>query len=367
MKITLIIAALLLVVAGGYYVSIARAGMSEEEVLARSRSIRFDSKLKKFVNMDQASMDKQFQEMSIVGALTRLFTNDNETSPNKKLPTVKTDFDAFMMPQSGARAVWFGHSTFLLRLDDTNILVDPVFGDSVSPVPFTAPRFQEAPAKLSDLPKIDYILISHDHYDHLEKASMQFFADKGVMYLVPIGNKKRLMDWGVPESKIREMDWWETYIGDKVEFVFAPAQHSSGRGVFDQFHTLWGSWVIIGTEERYYFSGDTGYADHFKSIGDKYGPFAAAFVESGQYNKDWSTVHLLPEQWGKVNRELRAESYIPVHWGMFTLAYHNWYDPPEYLTEHSAKEGINLRIPRIGQIIHFDSAIESDPWWRDAL
>lgn len=365
MKLAIGIALLLV---GGLLTISACSSLSDAEKKNLSRSKQWDAKLGKFQNPNHALLDKQSEEMSFIGAVLELFTNDNENSPTKKLPLVKTDFTRFTQNSNEAMSVWFGHSSFLLRLDNKNVLVDPIFTNSVSPVPFTASRFQKLGITLDDLPDVDYIVISHDHYDHLEKESMKFFATRDVMYLVPLGIKKNLISWGVKPEKIKEFDWWENFKDGPLEFVFTPAQHASGRGLFDQFQTLWGSWAILGTNQRFYFSGDSGYADHFKTIGEKYGPFTAAFIESGQYNKSWSSVHLLPEQWGKVNRELKAESFIPVHWGMFSIAYHNWYDPPEYLIENSAKEGINLNIPMIGQIIDFDKALEPvKPWWREAM
>ncbi len=302
-----------------------------------------------------------------LSSILEFFSERKDGVPSKKLPEVKPDMELFLKPSNDLKAIWFGHSSFLLNMDGKIILVDPVFSGSASPFSFAVKRFQEPVLNLEELPDIDFLLISHDHYDHLDMKSVEFFRDKGGTFIVPLGVGSHLKGLGIQEGKIIERDWWESIKLDDVEFISAPAQHFSGRGLTDENKTLWASWIVRSPNHNLYFSGDSGYDIHFKEIGEKYGPFDVAFIESGQYNEKWPEVHLLPAQAVRAYHDLKAKKYFPVHWGMFELAYHTWYDPIEKLHKLSKEQNVDLLAPKIGQIVSVKEDHFLEKWWKDIL
>tara|TARA_Y100000780_G_scaffold232562_1_gene266379 strand:+ start:94493 stop:95590 length:1098 start_codon:yes stop_codon:yes gene_type:complete len=287
--------------------------------------------------------------------------------PLNKMPEVKIDPKILLSKnKSDINLSWLGHSSFLLSLNKKMILVDPVFSNAASPIPFMIKRFQAPVIALEELPKIDYIVISHDHYDHLDMETIKFFSEhKHIKFLVPLGVGAHLEGWGVPRKQIIERDWWESYQSEDIDFIAAPAQHFSGRGLFDRNATQWASWIIKSSEKSIYFSGDSGYDIHFKEIGSRFGPFDLALVETGQYNQNWREVHMLPEESIKAFKDLRADKFIPVHWGMFVLSYHSWNEPPEKLFELYDGDHKDIIVPRIGEVVRLSDDFEPSYWWRD--
>ena len=292
---------------------------------------------------------------------------NKNAKPENKLPEVKPDLAEFLSTSSNLKSIWFGHSTFLLNMSGKIILVDPVFSASAAPVSFMVKRFQEPVLSLEDLPKIDYILISHDHYDHLDMKVMKFFAQKNVKFITPLGVGSHLIGWGVKSENIVERDWWEGITFDDLTFTATPAQHFSGRdGVHDN-ETLWASWVIKDANNSVYFSGDSGFDTHFKEIGDKFGPFDVAFLENGQYNELWQEVHVLPEESSQAFLDLQGKRMVPVHWGMFDLSLHSWYEPIEQLEEQAKLKNINLLTPKFGQIVYTKKDNIFEKWWKQFI
>ena len=223
--------------------------------------------------------------------------NNKRGVPNRALPSMAPNLDEFLNCQNdNVKFIWLGHSTFLLRVAERTILVDPVFSNAASPVPFIAKRFQKTPLGLEDLPVIDFILISHDHYDHLDMDSIKFFKDKQADFIVPLGLSSHLMRWGIHQQRIKEADWWHSIKVGAINFTATPSQHFSGRDLFNSNKTLWASWVIATNSRRIFFSGDSGYDTHFKEIGSKLGPFDLAFIETGQYSLKWREVHMMPRE-----------------------------------------------------------------------
>jgi L-ascorbate metabolism protein UlaG (beta-lactamase superfamily) len=287
--------------------------------------------------------------------------------PDFDIPLQRIDSLAITEWDESASLVWFGHSAFLLKMDGKNILIDPMFGDVPAPHPWLGKkRYSNGlPIEIEKLPAIDAILISHDHYDHLDYGSIQKLKDKTSAFYVPLGVGAHFLKWGVPAEKIHELAWWDETHLNSIKLVFAPARHFSGRGLGDRFSTLWGSWIIKGSNENIYFSGDGGYGPHFKEIGDKYGPFDFAMMECGQYNENWKDIHMMPEETAQAAVDVKANYMMPIHWGAFTLALHSWTDPVERVSKKANELEVSLLIPQIGERIIVDSTLSrsTEQWW----
>jgi len=279
-------------------------------------------------------------------------------NPSSPLPSQRFNSTGF----TNGEFVWFGHSTILFKTDELIIVTDPVFNRG-SPVPLIAEPFDYAhnPA-VTDLPLIDVVLISHDHYDHLDHIAISDLATTTKQFLVPLGLQRHLLKWGVPADKITELDWYDsTDVGD-IEFTLTPTRHFSGRGLSNRFSTLWGSWVVSSTKMNVYFSGDSGYFDEFKRIGERYGPFDIAFIENGAYNDDWQNVHMTPEDSAQAAIDLQAKLFFPIHWGKFDLSVHPWDEPIQRATMAAAKLQMPIATPLVGEVFTLDAA-PSKRWW----
>ena len=261
-----------------------------------------------------------------------------------------------------------GHSTLLLKLNDAFFLTDPVFSERASPVQWAGPkRFHQPPISIDDLPPIKAVILTHDHYDHLDHAAVLQLAAKTEQFVTPLGVGDTLVEWGVPKDKVRQFDWWQgTTIGG-VKLVATPSQHFSGRGLFDGNQTLWASWVIEAPDVRVFFSGDSGYFDGFKQIGDKYGPFDVTMIETGAYDKLWPDVHMQPEQTLQAHLDLRGKWLMPVHNGTFDLGLHAWHEPFDRIAGLAAKQGVNLSTPQMGAALDLAQPTKGDKWWLPML
>lgn len=289
-----------------------------------------------------------------------------QRKPTKSLPFIKWNKEEIQnLNDSITTAIWYGHSAFYLKMNGKNILLDPMFGDYPSPIPYTlTKRFNDTlPIDIADLPIIDVILLSHDHYDHLDYGSILELKNKTKQFIVPLGVGAHLEKWGVDNSKITELNWYEDITIDEMTFSCTPAQHFSGRGITDKFRTLWCSWVIDG-KHKIFFSGDSGYSDEFKKIGEKYGPFDVCLMECGQYDELWGDIHMFPKQTVQAHLDLGGNMLIPIHWGGFTLATHNWDDPIIRLSSICKQQNINLSTPIIGEKIVIGKKQEFSTWWK---
>jgi len=333
---------------------------SDNQKQKYSSSPNFDAQKGVFVNLPDPELDAIQEQRRKKNGKAR----GDASPPDHRLPDVKPDFKSFVSDNSDFKCIWFGHSSLLLKLDDVLILVDPVFGRS-SPVPFYGgPRFQEPPVTREELPDIDFIVISHDHYDHLEKATVEFFAERNTVFIVPLGISSHLLYWGLKKENIIERDWWGTVRLSGIEFTAAPARHSSGRTDRRTNYTQWSSWVIRSGKHSLYYSGDSGYGKHFREIGKRFGPFDVVFLECGQYYPAWSS-HLLPEEWPVVIRELKGKKWFPVHWGVFSFAPHEWDDPIISAYSSARKHNIQLLTPKIGEIVDLNRSRKFEQWWVD--
>ncbi len=246
---------------------------------------------------------------------------------------------------------WFGHSSLIINLAGKTILADPVSGGYASPVPGFNGSFKFSnPIDYVNIPNVDIVLISHDHYDHLDMPTIKSIDSNVGQYLVPLGVKSHLVRWGVAENKVKEFDWWEDYSTEEISFTAAPARHFSGRD-FNRNNTLWCSWIIETDEHSIFFGGDSGYGSHFSEIGEKHGPFDLTFIECGQYNLKWPQVHALPEESVQANIDLRGKRMIPIHWSKYQLALHSWTEPIERVRKAANERGVKLLEPIIGEVI----------------
>lgn len=318
----------------------------------------------KFENLIPTTMDMDFGKT--IKMLPEFFKNDPSRVPSFKIPIVSRDSLELVENTIPTRLIWFGHSAFLLQIDGKNILIDPMLGDVPAPNPLLGKKrfFKDLPIEIEKLPQIDLILISHDHYDHLDYGSIQKLKGKTKQFYVPLGVGAHFERWGVDPAQIHEMQWWEEAEVAGVSLAFTPSRHFSGRGPTNRFSTLWGSWVIKGQNDNIYFSGDGGYGPHFEEIGNKYGPFDFAMMECGQYNENWKEIHMMPEQTAQAGKDIRAKVFMPIHWAAFSLAMHSWTDPVERVTAKAKEIDQPIFVPKIGEFIYLkDSLCTKDEWW----
>lgn len=319
----------------------------------------------KFVNKKADDFEFKFSRMfEILKGI--YFTEQLGSVPKQELPIKKIRYKDFYVDDNEAfHYTRLGHSTIMFQLSGKVWLTDPVFEDFITPYEWIGwKRFHTVPLDLESLGQIEGIIISHDHYDHLEEETIKKLQDKVNNFIVPLGVGKRLANWGVPIRKIKSLDWWESVkIGD-VELISTPSQHFSGRTLFDRASTLWSSWVIRANGKSLFFSGDSGYFDGFKKIGEEYGPFDITFIENGQYNERFEYVHMFPEQTIQAHKDLKGKLLVPIHNGTFKISFHSWKEPMERITKLAKQKNIKILIPMMGEIIDILSPPkEIERWW----
>ena len=318
-----------------------------------------------FVNETHTSTDMDWATIKTL--LRDYVVGVPHLAPEKPLPVLKIDsLGIVSRPDTLTRLTWFGHSAFLLEISGKNILLDPMFGDTPAPVSFLGThRFTDGlPIEIEQLPAIDAVIFSHDHYDHLDYGSVLKLKDKVKEFYVPLGVGAHLAGWGVAAEKIHEMNWWEEAQFEGMTIVCTPARHFSGRGLTDRFSTLWSSWVVESNGTKVYFSGDSGYGPHFKEIGERLGPFDMAMLECGQYDLRWQAIHMLPEETAQAAVDLQAELMVPIHWGAFVLGLHTWYDPIDRVTKKAGELNMPISTPKIGQPVLIGSeSFPRERWW----
>lgn len=265
----------------------------------------------------------------------------------------------------GLRVTWLGHSTVLLEMDGLRVLTDPVFGERASPVRFAGPRrFHPVPATLAELPPIDVVLLSHDHYDHLCRSTMIELARHSMPIVTSLGVGARLEAMGVAAERIHELDWHEHVDLGGLRVTATPCQHFSGRSMGDRNRTLWSSWVVQSERCKVFFSGDTGLSEVFQDTGRRHGPFDLVMLEVGAFHESWGDIHLGPENALKVFQMLGGGTLLPVHWGTFNLALHAWDEPAETLLRLAAEQSLRVVTPRLGQVFVPTQIDGPSPWWR---
>ncbi|MFC2085256.1 MBL fold metallo-hydrolase [Bacteroidota bacterium] len=296
-----------------------------------------------------------------------LFTGEDR-KPDTQLPVEQVDINKIINAKADElKVTWIGHSSLIINIDLKIILADPVFD---SKTVFLGPtRYSgDVPLNINELPNIDLVLISHNHYDHLNTWTIERIHERVGKFIVPLMVGAELEEIGVPRSKIIELDWWDEIIPfENFLIVATPVQHFSGRGLFDRDETLWASFVVKGPSHKIYFSGDSGYFEGFKKTGDKYGPFDLTFLECGAYNKDWHSVHMFPEETVQAHLDLRGDILHPIHWGTFDVALHPWYDPMVRVSKAADSVNVKLATPIAGQTITIDSSLTTERWWEAVL
>ncbi|MEH1031097.1 MBL fold metallo-hydrolase [Micromonospora profundi] len=261
--------------------------------------------------------------------------------------------------------IWYGHATALIEIEGRRVLLDPMWSDRCSPSGLVGPRrLHEPPVRLDELPPLDAILISHDHYDHLDMATVQALtAGQSAPFLVPLGVGAHLDRWGVPAERIIELDWAESHRVAGLEITATPAQHFSGRGL-RRDGTLWSSWVVAGSRRRVFYTGDSGYFDGYAAIGAEHGPFDATLIQIGAYDRAWPTIHMFPEEAVDAHQDLRGGLLIPVHWATFNLALHDWSEPVNRLWAEAKARDVQLAVPRPGERVVVADPPAVDGWWQ---
>ncbi|MDV5171608.1 MBL fold metallo-hydrolase [Photobacterium rosenbergii] len=286
-----------------------------------------------------------------------------EATPDFALPSEKTDLHA--LDKESNVMVWMGHSSYFIQLDGVRFLVDPVFSDNASPVPYTNLAFEGSNIyQAEDIPEVDYLLITHDHWDHLDHPSVVAVREKVAQAITPIGVGSYLTQWGYDESKVFEGDWYDSFEQGQLQIHILPAQHFSGR-LLKRNQTLWGSFALIMPKHKVYIGGDSGYGDHFRQIHARLGAFDVAILEAGQYNENWRHIHMMPEETVQATLDLQAKAMIPAHNSKFKLSKHAWHEPLERISELSHDANFRLMTPMIGQVMWLDDEQQNfERWWQ---
>ncbi len=343
----------------------ATAGSARLERLRRSSSFRGGV----FVNAEPAVFAAPGKVLGLAG---EWFAARGLTRPKAPLPSVPLRRAAFDSPPADdVRLTWMGHSTVLIELEGCRLLCDPIWSDRASPARFAGPRrFQPAPLPLGELPDLDAVVVSHDHYDHLDKATVQAIAQQQprVPFIVPLGVGAHFERFGIASDRVIELDLWEeqAVASGALRLVASPTRHFSGRGVRDRDRTLWVSWALVGRRHRVFFGGDGGYGKSFAEVGRRLGPFDVTLLEIGAHHPAWGTIHLGPENALVAHADLSGQLLLPIHWGAFNLAIHPWDEPIEKLFETASASGARVALPRLGEQVLASAPPGPTPWWRAA-
>ena len=304
----------------------------------------------------------QVMNSSFFEILKENFKKPKTISPSKPIPSIKTDLHK--LKDEIPTIVWFGHSSYLIKFRGINILVDPVFCGYAAPFSFMVNAFEGANTyQVEDLPVIDFLIITHDHYDHLDYQTIKKLKEKVKKIITPLGVGSHLEFWGVNSANITELNWNEnTQLTNEIHLTATPARHMSGRSI-SMYNTLWTSYSLKLYDYKIFIGGDSGYGTHFKTIGEEHGPFDLAFLENGQYDKNWQAIHLFPEEVVQAAQELKVKTLFPVHWSKFVLANHAWNAPIKRLLTAADKSNLKVTVPQIGEPYQIGDSVKREEWW----
>jgi L-ascorbate metabolism protein UlaG (beta-lactamase superfamily) len=360
-RILMFILALIIVLALGIYVFTKTAVFGADPAGERLARIEKSPNYKNGAFQNLSETPVQSKDFSVFQTAWKFFNPPKTSTPSATLPSIKTDLKNLSSEQPVL--IWFGHSSYLIRINGKNILVDPVFSGNAGPVTFLTKNFTGSNVySVDDFPDLDIVLITHDHYDHLDYKTILELKSKTKLFCTSLGVGAHLERWGVAPDKIVEFDWWESKQIDGMELTAAPARHFSGRG-FGRYNTLWSSFVLKTTNYNLYLGGDSGYDSHFKTIGEKYGPFDLALLECGQYNEGWPFIHMMPEQTVQASIDLQAKVLMPVHWSKFQLSLHAWNESIERASRAAEERKVTLTTPMIGQPVTIGKNYPAKKWW----
>ncbi len=302
-------------------------------------------------------------DVTIWKVLNAMIKGNRNATPPSIIPTATPDFKSSIP----LKITWFGHSTYLLQVDQVNILVDPIFSETPSPFQFLGGKNFKGTNFIDpeDLPDLDIILITHDHYDHLDYLTIKKLRSKTKKFVTSLGVAEHLIYWGIQSEAITELSWNEVAVPvPGFSFTALPARHFSGR-TFKRNQSLWSSFILQTEKYKLYLGGDSGYDQHFKQIGEEHGPFDLAILECGQYNKMWPLIHMFPEQVVRASQDLNAKILFPVHWGKFKLALHDWDEPIKNVVAEAESESVKIITPLIGETFLLESSLPNFKWWID--
>ncbi len=361
--LALVACILLLALVGTYLGWQLSAPTSDQELARMQRADHYANG--KFVNPEgQSSWEFTVQNLRLA-----ILGDGQQTTPIGQIPVVAVENSVLDNdPAPGLRYLWLGHSSVLIEIDGIRVLLDPVLSERVSPFSFAGPRrFHPSPIPLAELRGIDVALISHNHYDHMDEATIRQLADAGTQIFVPLGMAPLLEQWEIAPAQIQSFDWNEDATVKGIRFIATPARHYANRGTFDYKETSWNSWSIVGPQNRVFYSGDSGASKQFARIGIEYGPFDLGVIKVGAYGPDqaWLDVHMAPEDSVQTAIDIGAKVVLPVHWGTFNLAYHAWDEPAERVLLAATDAGVKLAMPRPGEWVEHTDVPAVDPWWRN--
>jgi L-ascorbate metabolism protein UlaG (beta-lactamase superfamily) len=328
----------------------------------RLQHIKQSANYRDGIFQNQSPTPVMAEDASFRKILKDYYNKPKTTEPSHALPSVKTDLKKFSSDEPAI--VWFGHSSYLIHIGGKNILVDPVFSNSASPFSFMVKGYKGTNIfSADDFPDLDIVIITHDHYDHLDYKTIGKIKSKTKRFCVSMGVASHLEYWGIPSEKITEFDWWEdAELFPGMKLTAAPARHFSGRGI-RRGKTLWSSFILKTDRYNIYLGGDSGYDKHFLEIGKKYGAFDIAILECGQYNPSWKNIHMMPEETAQAAIDLKAKILLPVHWGKFTLALHPWNDPIIRVSKKANEMNLKITTPMIGEPVIVGKNYPDKEWW----
>jgi L-ascorbate metabolism protein UlaG (beta-lactamase superfamily) len=325
-------------------------------------SKNFNGKI--FLNSEKTTVIKPSEFLTI---LPKFFKKVPERKPKIVPGPFHVDLEKLNKTENDLNIIWLGHSSVLIQIDGLNILTDPAFGKHASPVPGFGPkRFFPSPLTLEEMPNIDYVLCSHNHYDHLDKKTIKLLAKKNVKFICPLGVGQNLLKWGIDRSQFLELNWWDDFnLSEDVKIIATPSRHFSGRGLGDRNKSLWCSFAIVGKNKKLFYGADSGFMTGFEEIGEKIGPFDISMLEIGASSPYWPDIHMGPEKAVKAHKLLKAEILLPIHWGTFNLAMHPWKEPVIKVIELAKENQIKLFLPIPGAIHKIDGKEMISKWWEN--